>query len=127
MQTVQVVLVPLLRDAAGTAPDLVQIHPFRTIQCRLKCVPSRHHAVYAVSSVGAPQGCIRKIPLACVEAEPMVYERRCITVVCTWIRSEHHLPSITIHGPLVQDKNARKVAEIGNSRELLVRQIVIYG
>src|SRR5260370_36130340 len=117
-------LIPFLRNPVRASPNLVEVYRFRPTERWLKCVPASNHAVDAFSSISAPQGSVRKVPFACIEAEPLVYESRGVAITVARIGNEYYLAPVTIRCPLVQNEYARKIRYVHYFCEEVVRQIL---
>src|SRR5260370_23549617 len=99
-QAIGIMLIPFLRNPVRASPNLVAVHRFRPTECWLKSVPASNHAVDAFSSISAPQGPVRKVPLARIEAETLVY-KSCVHIRSTRTRTEHHLAPVTVDCPFI--------------------------
>ena len=100
-------LVPLWRNVRGDAPNLIDIHFFRACEGRLERIPACHMLVDTVAGVHAAQRRIRKIPLAGIEAIPLVDERRFVSRSTFRLAAEYCLTPICIARPFIEHDHSR--------------------
>ena len=93
-------------------------------ECPLERLPSDDVLIYSLPGIHSPQWRIRETPIASIEAEALVYERRCISLAWCRLALENGLASVAVAGPLIKDEDASKIVQIDDVLKPRIGQVV---